>query len=106
MKRRKILYKKIARERIDRLFELALEEALSHNFKRADRYVEIARDIGMKYLVRIPRKYNLFFCKKCYRFLLPGKTAKVRINRGKLVITCNYCSFIRRIPLKAKAENI
>lgn len=98
--RDKLLYKIIAGRRIEELFELAKEEALKERLDRADRYVEIARKIGMKYRVRIPKKYKLLFCKRCYRFLLPGITARVRIVKGKITIYCFYCRSYRRIPLK------
>ncbi|HDO19684.1 MAG TPA: ribonuclease P, partial [Thermoplasmatales archaeon] len=77
--------------------------ALNNRLDRADRYVTIARKIGMRYLVRIPKKYKLLFCKNCYRFLLPGVTSRVRTNRGKLVIYCKHCKSYRRIPLGDKS---
>ncbi|MBU2564846.1 MAG: ribonuclease P protein component 4, partial [Candidatus Thermoplasmatota archaeon] len=49
----------------DRLFTLAEKESLKHNMDRADRYVELARKIGMRYNVSIPAKYKRRFCKHC-----------------------------------------
>jgi len=102
-KREKLLRKTIAKSRIEELFKLAEEEALKGRIDRADRYVELARKISMKYQVRIPKRYKLFFCKKCYHFLLPEVTCRVRINRGKLVIYCYNCKNYRRIPSKSSA---
>ena len=102
-KREKLLRKTIAKSRIEELFKLAEEEALKGRIDRADRYVELARKIGMKYLVRIPKRYKLLFCKNCYRFLLPGVTCRVRINGGRLIIYCYNCKNYRRIPLKSSA---
>ncbi|HEX17117.1 MAG TPA: hypothetical protein ENG60_01695 [Thermoplasmatales archaeon] len=95
-------YRQIARRRIKELFELAKDEARKGRLDRADRYVEIARKIGMRYLVRIPKEYRLLFCKRCHKFLLPGVNCRVRINRKKLVIFCYNCKGYRRIPLKIK----
>jgi len=105
-RREKVLYKAIAGQRISELFELAEREALKGRMDRADRYVEIARKVGMKYLVPIPKQYKYLFCKNCYRFMLPGVTCRVRTNRGKLVISCTYCNAHRRIPLREKASAI
>ncbi len=101
-KKDKIIQRKIAKERMSILFEFAREEALNHRFKRADRYVEIAKKISMRYLVPIPKEYKQMFCKKCNHFLLPGVTSRVRTNRGKLVILCKHCNSYRRIPIKTE----
>lgn len=104
--REKAFQRRLARQRITVLFRLAEKEAKKHRFDRADRYVEIARRIGMRYLISIPREYKYLMCKRCHRFLLPGVTGRVRTNRGKLVITCMYCNSHRRIPLKEKSSAI
>lgn len=103
-RREKALHKVIAKQRISQLFELAEREALRDRMNRADRYVEIARKIGMKYRVRIPKKYKLLFCKNCYRFLLPGVNARIRVSRGRLIIYCSRCGSYRRISLKEKSS--
>lgn len=90
--------KKIARERIGRLFELAEERALQGDLNLASRYVEIARKLGMKYLVRIPRPLKRRFCPHCYSYLLPGKNCTVRLTRRHLAIHCHACGSITRIP--------
>jgi ribonuclease P protein subunit RPR2 len=98
---RRNTFREIARERIDALFNLAEDAAKKGRLDRADRYVELARKIGMRYLVPIPKEYKHLFCKKCHRFMLPNTTCRVRTNRGKLVISCLYCGSYRRILLKA-----
>ena len=92
--------KKIASRRIKRLFELAEKNALSGEFRLADRYVEIARKLSMKNLTPIPIEYKRRYCKKCYQYLLPTKTCRVRINRGKVIVFCNKCRSYNRIPIK------
>ena len=69
----------IAGERIDILFDLAEEEARAHNLPRANRYVELARKIGMRYNVRISRRYRRRYCKHCHAYLLPSVSCRVRV---------------------------
>ena len=102
----KTFQRRVARQRIDLLFHLAEKEAKKHRFERADRYVQLARRIGMKYLIPLPREYKYLVCKKCHRFLLPGVTGRIRVSRGKIVISCMYCDHHRRIPLREKPSAI
>jgi ribonuclease P protein subunit RPR2 len=92
----------IAEERIDILFNLAEEEALAYNPPRANRYVDLARKIGMRYNVRIPGKFKRKFCKHCHSFLLPGENCRVRIRGGKIVVFCEICKGYMRIPIASK----
>ena len=90
----------IAKKRIKTLFELAEKEALSDKILLANRYVEIARKISMRYLIPIPKEYKRRFCKHCYSYLLPSVNSRVRINRGKMIIYCNNCNKYNRYPFK------
>jgi len=92
----------LAKERIERLFKLAETEALDNNFDRANRYVKLARKIGMRYNVRCPRKYKRRFCKHCFSYILPDINSRVRIRKGKIVIYCNNCNKYTRLPFKNK----
>ncbi|MEF8879438.1 MAG: ribonuclease P [Candidatus Thermoplasmatota archaeon] len=94
--------KKIARQRIHRLFNMAEQAALNKKIDRANRYVEIARKLSMRHLVKIPRKYKRRFCKHCYHYLLPGVTCRIRIHKGKVVFYCYNCKKFFRIPLNPK----
>lgn len=89
----------IAKERIDLLMREADVAALSGSLDMADRYVEMARRVGMRYNVRIPREYRRRFCRGCYGYMLPGVTSRTRFNRGRLVTTCKRCGHIARMPL-------
>jgi ribonuclease P protein subunit RPR2 len=89
----------IAGERIDILFGLAEEEALSHNLSRATRYVDLARKIGMRYNVRIPGKFKRRFCKHCHNFLLPGENSRVRVKNGRIIVFCENCNQYTRMPI-------
>lgn len=92
--------KQIALKRIKALFELAYNKATDENFELADRYINIARKISMKYLVPIPNKYKRSLCKHCYCYLLPYVNSRVRIKNGKIIIFCNNCEKYTRIPFK------
>ena len=98
--RDKKLQKKIAEQRICRLFTMAKQNALNGKLEYANRYVEIARRISMRYRVSIPKEFKRFFCKHCYSFLLPSYTCRVRIYRGKIVVYCCNCKKFNRFPLK------
>jgi len=96
----KKIQKQIALSRIKRLFLMAENKAHSGNLSIANRYVEIARKLSMKYLVPIPKEFKHRFCKHCYCFLYPYVNSRFRVTRGKLIIYCNNCKKYTRIPLK------
>ena len=98
--RQKDLQKKIAKQRIQRLFQLAEHYALCGKLKLSDRYVFLARKISMKYLVPIPNEFKHRFCKHCYLYLLPSITCRTRIHKGKIVTHCNNCKEYTRVPLQ------
>ena len=89
----------IAKERMGLLMVQADRAALAGRMEMADRYVDMARRIGMRYNVRLPRALRRRFCRGCYRYLHPGVTSRTRFKRGRLVTTCLRCGHISRIPL-------
>ena len=97
-KRKKGQERRIARERIDELFRLAESEALRENRGRANRYVELARRIGMRYNVRLASEHKRRMCKECHAYLLPPKTARVRVGGSRIVTTCLACGAVMRFP--------
>ena len=90
--------KKIAQERINRLFLLAEKAALNHRLDLATRYVALARKLSMRYLVSIPREFKKRFCKNCYCYLQPGANSRYRVGRRHLIIYCSECGNYTRIP--------
>jgi ribonuclease P protein subunit RPR2 len=100
----KKIQKTIAHRRIQQLFLLAEQCALKGKLNLANRYVELARKISMRYLVPMPKEFKRRFCKHCYQYLLPNVTCRFRIHRGKLVIYCHNCKRYTRIPLKNTRE--
>jgi ribonuclease P protein subunit RPR2 len=102
---RKKQQKEIAIHRIRILFSLAKDEALKGNFPRADRYVYLARQMAMKTQTPVPREFKRWFCKHCYRFFLPGRSGRVRIQHGKIIMFCWYCKRYQRIPLSRRKSS-
>ncbi len=93
--RTRAFIKDIASERIEQLFELAEVEFSNHS-KRSDRYARLAKEIGMRYRVRVPKKFKMRFCRKCLRYLVYGVNARVRVKDKRTVITCLNCEDVRR----------
>ena len=102
-RRNKALEKRMARRQIARLFELAEEEALNSRADRADRYVHLARKIAMRYNISLGH-YRRHFCRECGVFLMPGRNAVYRLNRGKVVVHCGNCGHIFRFPYHGRKE--
>lgn len=99
--------KTIALERIQILFRQAIE-LFSKDQALAQRYVDLARKIGMHYKVRLPKKYRWMICKNCKKFLYPGKKCRTRIQQKRephVVITCLSCGEHNRILLNMKINN-
>jgi len=78
----------------------AKEAALKDDLSRADRYVEIARKIGMKHNISLDSKYKRRICKNCYSYLLPSKSCKTRIKDGMIITRCLSCGYINRFEYK------
>lgn len=94
-----MIQKTIASQRITYLFTLAESYARQGKLALANRYVELARKISMKYLVPIPGEFKRRFCTHCYHYLLPPMTCRVRIHRGMIITYCHSCKKYSRIPL-------
>lgn len=88
---------KIAKERIQILFDLARKE-FSKKPERSRRYVELARKIGMRYNVRFSKGMKEGFCKKCDTLMVPGKTLQARLDSGtkSVIIRCGNCNYSYR----------
>lgn len=90
--------KKIAEERIEILLKLADERTKKGDFDLAKRYVELARKIAMKCNVRFKKEQKIKVCKKCSTYLLHSVTSRVRVYKGRVIITCLNCGSIKRYP--------
>ena len=78
---------KIALQRINILFKEA-KNMFNEEPKLADRYVQLARRIAMKYKVKIPSKFKRRFCKHCHKYLVPGINLRIRTHKGHMVYYC------------------
>lgn len=96
--------RRIAKERMEILLEKAIQ-IHEKEPKLAQRYVELARRIGMKARVRIPRKYRRLICRSCKQFIHPGCTLRVRVKSGgvkHITFTCLRCGQIVRVPIEKR----
>lgn len=94
----------LAAERIAQLFAQA-EASFARHPERADRYVRLARKIGMRHNVRLAR-YRLSYCRGCGRFLKLGVNARARTRSDKRVVfTCLGCGWVRRYRYAGANKN-
>jgi ribonuclease P protein subunit RPR2 len=87
----------IARERIQRLQELAREAAGEGDDERAREYVRRARRVAERNRLGLPRRFKRFTCDDCDAYLRPGANARVRLQDGHVVVTCD-CGTQARYP--------
>ena len=87
----------VARERIERLHRLAREAAGEGRTDRAREYVRRARRVAERNRLGLPRQFKRFTCASCDAYLVPGKNARVRLQNGHVVITCD-CGTQARHP--------
>ncbi|MCI4364868.1 MAG: ribonuclease P [Thermoplasmata archaeon] len=90
---------RIARERIADLFALAERESLRPTGNYADRYVHLARRVGTRYNIRLPKEYRELYCRGCSAYWVEGRTVRTRLRSGRRVRTCLACGRSRRVPL-------
>ena len=91
--------RKEALEKIRTLFSEARIQ-FPKNSSLANRYVKLAREISMKFKVKIPRELKRKFCKYCYHYLVPGKNCRVRIYKSRVIYYCFDCKKFMRFVLK------
>jgi ribonuclease P protein subunit RPR2 len=91
----------IAKERIEILFRLAEKEFKKYP-ERSRRYIQLARKIGLRYNVRLPKEVKRKFCKNCNSLLIPGTTEQVRIDSKTKTVArkCLKCNKVFRYPYK------
>jgi ribonuclease P protein subunit RPR2 len=87
----------VPRERIERLQALAEEAVRDGAGERAREYVRLARRIAERHRLGLPRTFRRFTCDRCDRYLRPGRNARVRLQDGHVVITCD-CGAQARYP--------
>jgi ribonuclease P protein subunit RPR2 len=87
---------RIARDRVSKLFALAERESLGSHPELADRYVHLARRIGMRYNVRLLPEYRELYCRSCSAYWVEARTVRTRLRSGMRVKTCLRCGRQRR----------
>ena len=87
----------VAAERIKRLHELARAAAAEGENDRAREYVRLARRVAERNRLTLPRQFRRFTCDSCDAYLRPGKNARVRLQDGHVVVTCD-CGAQARYP--------
>ncbi len=95
---------RVAGERIADLFALAEKEAAGRSPDLADRYVRLARRIGMRYNVRFLPEYSETYCRGCLRYWVEGRTVRTRLRSGGRVRTCLSCGRRRRVPFRRRGR--
>jgi ribonuclease P protein subunit RPR2 len=95
---------RIARERIERLDALARRAATAGHEDRARKYVRLARRLGERNRVALPHRFERFTCDACDAYLRPGRTARVRLQDGHVVVTCD-CGTQARYPYDSPNED-
>jgi ribonuclease P protein subunit RPR2 len=93
---------RIARERVSSLFVLAQREATTGHPELADRYVTLARRIGMRYNIRLLAEYRELYCRSCSSFWLEGRTVRTRLRSGRRIRTCLKCGRERRTRVRGR----
>ncbi|MFB6120633.1 MAG: ribonuclease P protein component 4 [Halobacteriaceae archaeon] len=87
----------VAAERIDRLDALARAATERGDEERARAYVRLARRIAERNRIDLPKRFRRAACDACDRYRIPGVNARVRLQDGHVVWTCD-CGHQDRYP--------
>lgn len=98
-KKNRSKYTKIAEQRISQLINEA-EKNYSKHPERSHRYTDLIHKLKLKYKVKLTPEIKRRLCKKCHKFMVPGKNCRIRIHNSRLVYTCAECGNVRRFDLK------
>ena len=79
----------VAKSRIDWLERMAREAATTNEYDRSREYVRLARRIAERNRITFPRHFERFTCDRCDVYLRPGINARVRLQDGHVVVTCD-----------------
>ncbi|MFW3145961.1 MAG: ribonuclease P protein component 4 [Thermoplasmatota archaeon] len=94
------LAREAALDRIETLYDLAFRMARAGELDLARRYLTLAKRIGMRYTVRIPRELKRSTCRNCRAPLMPDLTSRIRIRNGRKIVTCLECGHVSRYPFR------
>ena len=68
----------------------------------ANQTIRKARKLAMSQRLRLPPELKRSFCKHCHSYLKPGKNARIRIHKSRVIIYCKECKKFMRIGLARK----
>lgn len=91
--------KDIARMRIEKLFSEAALQFTAHP-ELSHRYMQLASRMAQRYRIHFTREQKRMYCKGCSHYLVQGVNARIRLQKGILVIRCLDCNHLRRLPYK------
>ena len=98
---------RLAQERISDLFALAESESRRGTLTLSNRYVALARRIGMRYNVRLLPEFRELYCRGCSTYWVEGRSVRTRFRHGQRVRTCLTCGRARRVGLRpARAATV
>ncbi|MFG1519884.1 MAG: ribonuclease P [Thermoplasmataceae archaeon] len=83
----------LAEKRINYLVNLSMKHS---DVALAQRYINIARKIGRRMDITLPREIKRSFCKNCNTPYSSKST--IRLKDRMIVIKCSFCGDKRRIP--------
>ncbi|VVB54148.1 Ribonuclease P protein component 4 [uncultured archaeon] len=90
----------VADERVRILALAADKAAVAGDIDYADRYLAIARKIALRSSVPLPKQVKMRLCKGCHKYLMPGKTSRVRLNSEshRVETKCLSCGRVQCSP--------
>ncbi|MBN1391096.1 MAG: ribonuclease P [Candidatus Thermoplasmatota archaeon] len=103
--KKKPIIREAAADRIETLYSQAFTMARKGELDLARRYLYLARKIGMRYTVRVPKRMKRSTCKGCMAPMLPGITSRTRVRDGRRIITCLECGHVMRYPFKDEGHD-
>ena len=87
---------KIARERIEKLLDLAMHSSHKKDYEQSKRFVELALLISKRYNQRLTKSQRRQICRKCNSFL-DSQTSRNRLSKkGWTTVTCLDCGSVNR----------
>lgn len=89
----------VAAERIERLEVLAADATDTDDFDLSREYVRLARRIAQRHRLQLPHSFKRRTCDACDAYLRPGRNARVRLQDGHVVVTCD-CGAHARYPYR------
>jgi len=92
---------KIARERIEKLINLAMNSSHKKDYEQSKRFIELALLISKRYNQRLTKSQRRQICRKCNSFL-DSNTSRNRLSKkGWTTVTCLACDSVYRYGIKA-----